>query len=156
MEFNIEKTVSEEALAKDKNNLIISLEEDIRDYLKSRNYGEDVKHYTIKLSCVNPPQGFEHLFKLLPPKYIDLKVSKNVHTGEEQRFEKHFFCSINIIGNLYDDFVNSSDEESKRLLAKEILKSLEYLDKLPKKAKSFDKEKFKLDVEQFFKERELI
>ncbi len=156
MEFNIEKTVSEEALVKDKNNLILSLEEDTRNYLKNRNYGEDVKYYTIKLSCVNPPQGFEHLFKLLPPKYIDLKVSKNVHTGEEQRFEKHFFCSINIIGNLYDEFVNSSDENSKKLLVEKIVESFEHLDKLPKKVKDFDKERFTTDVEEFFRKQGLI
>lgn len=153
MEFNIDKTISEEA--KEKNKVTLSLEKDLAEYLKSKDYGKDIKTYTIKLNCVNPPKGFEHLFKLLPPKYIDLKVSKNIHTGEEQEFRKHFFCSINITGDYYDDFVNSSDGESRKLLARKILESFEHLDKLQKKVKDFDKEKFKADVEQFFKEQDL-
>ncbi|QIH34492.1 hypothetical protein [Sphingobacterium sp. DR205] len=154
MEFNIEKTVSEEA--KEKNKVIFSLEEDVAKYLRSKDYGKDIKTYTIKLNCVNPPKGFEHLFKLLPPKYIDLKVSKNISTGQEQEFKKHFFCSINLIGEYYNEFVNSSDEESKKLLGREIIKSFSYLDKLPKKLKDFDKEKFKIDVENFFKDVGII
>ncbi|MPS72603.1 MAG: hypothetical protein E2590_05550 [Chryseobacterium sp.] len=154
MNFNIEKTVSEEAITKNK--IIISLENDLNNYLNHKNYGKDIQTVTIKLNCANPPKGFEHLFKLLPPKYIDFKVSKNIHTGEQQEFNKHFFCSINIIGNDYDNFVSSSDEESKKLLVRKILESFEHLDKLPKKVKDFDKEKFKFDVEQFFKEQDLI
>ena len=154
MEFNIEKTISEEAT--EKNKVILSLEEDVAKYLKSKDYGNDIMTYTINLNCVNPPKGFEHLFKLLPPKYIDLKVSKNLHTGEEQEFKKHFFCSINLLGDYYDDFVKSSDQESKKLLAREILKSFSHLDKLPKKVKDFDKEKFKMDVENFFKKEGMI
>lgn len=154
MEFNIEKTVSEEAI--EKNKVILCLEEDIAKYLKSKDYGKDIQSYTVKLNCVNPPKGFEHLFKLLPPKYIDLKVSKNIHTGKEQEFKKHFFCSINITGDYYNEFVNSSDEESKKLLARKILESFEHLDKLSKKVKDFDKEKFKSDVEEFFREQGLL
>ena len=154
MEFNIEKTISEEGIKKNK--VILSLEDDVAKYLKFKDYGKDVKTYTIKLNCINPPKDFEHLFKLLPPKYIDKKISKNIHTGEEQEFKKHFFCSINLIGDYYDEFLNGTDEESKKLLAGKIFESFEHLDRLPKKVKDFDKGKFKTDVEQFFKELNLL
>ena len=156
MNFNIEKTISEEAIAKDKSKIILSLEEDINNFLNHENYGKDIEIYTLKLNCVNPPKGFEHLFKLLPPKYIEFKSSKNIHTGEHQKFKNQFFCSINIIGNDYDEFIIGTNEQSKKILGKKILESLANLDKLPKKVKDFDKEKFKADMEKFFKEQSLL
>ncbi|RMZ59697.1 hypothetical protein D1632_08720 [Chryseobacterium nematophagum] len=69
---------------------------------------------------------------------------------------KQYSYDIKFDNELYDDFVSSSDEESKKLLVRKILESFEHLDKLPKKVKDFDKEKFKSDVEQFFKEHDII
>lgn len=154
MNFNIEISIEEEAIKK--NIVIISLEKELNNYINHKNYGKDVETFTIRLNCINPPKGFEHLFKLLPPKYIDFKIVKNIHTGEYQEFRKHFFLSINIIGDNYEKFISSTDEESKKILAREVLKSFVHLDKLPKKIKDFDKEKFKADVEKFFRQQNLL
>ena len=47
-------------------------------------------------------------------------------------------------------------KESKRIVAVEILKSLDNLDIIPKKVKDFDKERFKADMYNFFKENNLV
>ena len=56
----------------------------------------------------------------------------------------------------YEDFKNQSDEQNEQTLASEIMESLSNLDKLPKKVKDFDKERFKKDMEAFFEAQNLL
>ena len=50
----------------------------------------------------------------------------------------------------------TSDTDTGRLVAKQCIASLDKLDKIPKKIKDFEKERFKTDFEQFFKQHSLI
>ena len=64
--------------------------------------------------------------------------------------------SNNLTRDLYDKFVTGTVEESEKILATEISNSLSNLDLLPKKIKDFDKERFRADMQQFFKEQKLL
>lgn len=81
---------------------------------------------------VNPPIGYEHLFKDFKPKFIEHKVSINKHTGELLEIDRYFNYSVKITGETYSSFIGGTEEESKKILATTILKSLSQLDALPK------------------------
>ena len=154
MEFKVVLTL--ENSARNKSDLINDLFNNINDFVANRKYGEGIYQYLISLYIINPPKGYEYLHKNLKPKYTDHKLINNRFTGGELEIKKQFHYSIRVDGEMYDTFIGASEEESKKLLATEILNSLSYLDKLPKKIKDFDKNKFKADIKNFFKDQELI
>lgn len=147
MKFKINLTINEEA--NKKTSLIHSFSESLKGYFVNKDYGASIEDILIGLTCVNIPQGFEHLFKQHKPFYVDFKVIKNKHTGESIELKKHFHYSVKFNNEEYDEFVNASDEESKKILSKLLLDSLSNFDVLPKKIKDFDKERFKTDLESF-------
>lgn len=143
MNVNLEVTIDQNAF--NKNVVILELEEILKEEFINKKYGKDVETVSIKINIVNPPEGFEHLYKEQKPKYIDEKIVKNIYTGENITFIKHFFFCITIIGEEYHNFINSSDLESKQILLSKILSSLTNL-KLPQKIKDFNFELFKKDI----------
>ena len=160
MEISLSLTIDSHSMgeseAQKKSILIRELFEQINSYIKIRDYGNGVYKYLIILYVANPPKGWEHLYKDFKPKYTHYKLLTNKFTGTKLEIEKQFDYSLKINDKLFETFTNSTDEESKKLLAQEILKSLSNLDALPKKVKAFDKERFKIDMENFFKEQNLI
>lgn len=142
--------------AEHKINLINSLIDSLEAYFASKNYGPDIEDILIGLTCAYVSEGFEHLFKIYPPKYVDFKIIKNKYTGESIELNKYFHYSVKFDNEEYEDFVDASDEESKQMLAVMIIKSLSNLDALPKKVKNFDKERFKDDTLSFFENEGLI
>lgn len=154
--MNISISLTMDPMANHKSRIVVSISEELKAFFAGKFYGEDIQSYIIGFTCVLPPEGFEHLFKKKKPVYVDDKTTKNKFTGEPHRMFKLFIDSIDLDSTEYTDFVDSSDEESKKILAKKILESLENLDKLPKKVKDFDKERFKQDMEHFFKEHDLL
>jgi len=147
MKFSVSLTIGKEAQYR--SSLIYDLFHNIDEFLKTRFYGDSICKYSIIIYVVNPPSGYEHLFKDFKPKYVEYKLLTNKLTGEPLEIIKKFNYSIRIDGELYDKFSNSTDNECKRILIKEILNSFSNLDKLPKKVKDFDKKKFVSDVENF-------
>jgi hypothetical protein len=129
---------------------------EIDAFIQRKNYGSGVLEYLIICRIINPPIGFEHLHKDFKPKFIELKTLTNKLTGEPLNIEKQFSYSIKVQGEKFKDFILATEIDSKKILAVEILNSLSNLDALPKKVKDFDKEKFKADIEQFFKEQNLL
>lgn len=154
MEFEVALTLDKNAQSKSA--LINDLFRVINDFVVDGKYGEGIYQYLVSLYVINPPIGYEHLHKDFKPKYTEYKLVNNKFTGEKLEIKKQFHYSIKIDGNAYSNFVKASEEENKKFLATEILKSLSNLDALPKKVKDFDKERFKSDMEQFFKSVNLI
>ncbi|RKR09273.1 hypothetical protein C8C83_0893 [Flavobacterium sp. 90] len=142
--------------AEHKINLINSLIDSLEVYFASKNYGSDIEDILIGLTCAYVSEGFEHLFKMYPTKYVDFKIIKNKYTGESIELNKHFHYSVKLDNEEYNSFINESDEESRKILAVMIIKSLSNLDGLPKKVKNFDKERFKNDTLSFFEKEVLI
>lgn len=154
MDFKVVLTLSKDA--QNKSALINNLFSDINNFVVDGKYGEGIYEYLVSLYVINPPIGYEHLHKDFIPKYTEYKLVNNKFIGKKLEIKKQFHYSIKIDGKAYSNFLKASEEENKKLLAKEILKSLSNLDKLPKKVKDFDKERFKSDMEQFFKSENLI
>lgn len=139
-----------------KSQLINQLSDEINIFLNKNNYGEDIQNYLLGCICIKTKEGYEGWYKVRKPKYTDYKKVVNRLTGEEMEISKTFENDFKIDNELYEDFIDSSDELSKKILAKEILNSLSNLDSLPKKVKNFDKEKFRYDLRLFFEDLGLI
>jgi hypothetical protein len=160
MEFTLALTIDSnsmgENVAQKKSLLINDFFKQVNDYIKKRDYGDDIKQCLIGFYVVNPPKGYEHLHKDFKPKYTEHKVLTNRLTGDKIEIEKQFHYSIKINGAYFEEFVSANETESRMILAQEILNSLSNLDFLPKKVNDFDKEKLKSDMKTFFKEHDLL
>ncbi|MCD2425925.1 hypothetical protein LQ567_24290 [Niabella pedocola] len=132
--------------------MVSELWDNINASLEKQDYGNSILEYEIILYVINMPKGYEHLYTDFKPKYIEHKLLTNKLTGEKYEINKYFNYSIKIEGELYSKFISSVTGDSKRILASEILKSLLYLDALPKKVDDFDKEQFRADMECFLDE----
>lgn len=155
MNFGISLEIDIEA--KSKSSLIINLSEDLKTFFSEKHYGEGVLNFFIGCICIKTKPGYEEWYKIRKPRYKALTIIKDVgQVGNNVEIKNSFSIDIKIDNGLYDTFISSLDVESSRILASEILKSLSYLDALPKKIKDFDKERFKSDMEKFFKESSLL
>jgi len=130
---------------------IHSLSDELKTYFKNRQYGNDVKSYTIGIVCVSP--SFDSFYKKeIKPKYTKgIKVIKP--DGIPFTMEDSFEYRIKID---YESFKNATEEEARKLLAKEILESLVVFEKVKSKIKDFDMNSFKADLEGYFKSHKLI
>lgn len=149
MKFGISLRIDENAHKK--SSIINSLANSLKDYFLTKDYGTSIEDILIGLTCVNVPEGYEHLFKPIKPFYVDYKVIRNKHTGEPIELKKHFYFSLNFNNEEYEEFTNTSDENSIQILSELLIRSLSNLDSLPKKVKDFDKLKFKSDLEYFLR-----
>ncbi|WP_417266376.1 Imm44 family immunity protein [Brumimicrobium sp.] len=150
MNFKISQEIDLEA--KEKSLIILFLSDKLSEYLNKRDYGRGVQNFFIGCICVKPREGYEEWFKIRKPKYKELVKIKLLDNSIKE-LKGVFSYDINLN---FDVFVNNTDIENKKLLASEILNSLSNLDNLPKRVKDFDKEKFKSDLEFFFKDQNLI
>ncbi|MGD1318729.1 Imm44 family immunity protein [Chryseobacterium sp. 2R14A] len=147
MNLGLAATVSREIT---KSNVITELSDDMQIHFKNKNYGNDIKEVTIGIICVS--QGFEQFFKIKKPKYTK---------GKKEFRDEDFAYTIedNLEYNLklnFSEFQSSSEEEAKKIVAKEILISLNTLESIKKKIKDFNWEEFQQDLETYFKEKNLI
>lgn len=132
--------------------IIQSLSDDLREYLHDKQYGSSIKSYTIGVHCENIPLGFEK-FSILPkPKYT--KGRKEVKfEGIPFILEDNFACSIRLD---FEMFKNAGKSDAEKILANEIINSLNIPDKMKSKIKDFDMSAFQRDIEQYFKSKKLI
>ena len=147
MEFGLAITGN---IEQSKSNLIVKLSDEFELFFRNYNYGDEVKSFTIGIVCVAPQ--FEKFFKEKKPKYT--KGVKIINPdGIPFKLEDSLEYSIKLD---FETFKNGTEEECKKLLAKEILNSLSVVESMKNKIKDFDLEKFKADLERYFKEKELI
>lgn len=137
-------------LEQEKTNLITKLSDELELAFKDKNYGNDVKAYTIGVVCVAPQ--FEQFFKPKKPKYTKGKKEINPD-GIPFLLEDDLEYDIKLD---FETFKNGTEAECRKLLAKEILNSLSVVESIKSKIKDFDLEKFKEDLESYFKKKELI
>jgi hypothetical protein len=130
---------------------IQSLSDDLEVEFKSKIYGKDVKSFTIGILCVSPQ--FEQFYrKEVKPKYT--KGTKVINPdGMHFTLEDSFEYRIKID---YENFKNAEQQEAKKVLAREILRSLVVFDTMRSKIKDFDLESFKIDLVDYFKRHQLI
>jgi uncharacterized membrane protein YvbJ len=130
---------------------IDSLSEELKTYFKNKQYGNDIKSYTIGIVCVSPQ--FDQFYKKeIRPKYTKgIKVINPY--GIPFTLEDNFEYRIKID---FESFKSADEEEAKKILAKEILASLVVFEQMRKKIKDFDMNVFKADLVEYFKSHHLI
>lgn len=148
MNFGLAMTSSIEV--KSKSTIINSMSSELGLYFKDRNYGNDIKSYVIGILCVSPQ--FEDFYKEKKPKYIKGKKVINPD-GIPVTLEDSFEYSIKLD---FETFKNATEIESERIVAHNILESLSILNTMKKRIKDFDWDQFRKDLENYFKENNLI
>lgn len=151
MKFGITLEIDTEA--EQKSNLIYAMSEALETYLNSKVYGTDILNYFIGFICIKTKLGYEDWYKIRRPKYKEIEKIKSTK-GTLIEIKGVFSHDIKIDNEEYDKFISVSDKESRKILESKILTSIAEL-KLPKKVKDFDKERFRQDLEDYFKEQEL-
>ena len=137
-------------ISQEKANLIVNFSNNIKRKFNDKNYGSDVKSYTIGVVCITPQ--FEQFFKVKRPKYTKGKKIINPD-GIPFILEDSLEYDVKLD---FDTFNNASELEAKKILAKEILQSLKVLDDMKKKINDFDIIKFKTDLEDYFRNEGLV
>lgn len=120
----------------------------LEEYFLTFNYGPDVEEIVIAIAIIS----HDDLYKPRRPKYTEYGGWITFGPGgpKDREIKKQFFIDVRFDGDLYDAFIEADEKQAKGILAREILHSLELLDKLPKRLKQFDKERFKSDVSNYF------
>lgn len=155
--MNIELRVNElDAKIEHKLSVIETFSNEINIEFRNKNYGNSIDDFNLICILVKTKPGYEDWYIPKKPKYIEYKIYRNKLTGQELEIKNQYSIEFKIDNKLYDKFEVASDKESKKILAEKILESFKHLDKLPKKIKNFDAEKFKSDIEIFFKKNEFI
>ncbi|APU97135.1 hypothetical protein BV902_12890 [Sphingobacterium sp. B29] len=144
MDFNIALTI--DSRAGGKSHILSNLSIYLKKSFKDKDYGADLLNYTLGFTSVLAPEGYEHFFEKKKPLYVSDRTTKNRFTGEQHHMYKLFIDSIVIEPDQYEDFVSGTDLHSLEIIKAKIFESLSNLDRLPKKVKDFDKERFRIDM----------
>jgi hypothetical protein len=154
--MKIEIRVNESDIeASHKLEVVESLSNQFASFFERKDYGSGVKSILIICILVKTKPGYEDWFKVRRPKFTEYKLLENKITGYKKVIEKEFAYEIRIDHNDFDEFISQYDKVSKKILALRVLDSLSNLDKLPKKVKDFDKERFNADIQDFFQKQGL-
>jgi hypothetical protein len=125
-----------------------------RDYIEpsflDRSYGKDIENISISIILVRQYPGYEDWDKPRRPKYIEHREARCI-SGELMIWHKRFELEVRFDNDVYDEFLHADEEQSKRIIARETLKALDLLDKVPKRLKDFDKERFRTDVANYYR-----
>ena len=143
MEFGIAIEIDLEA--NHKSEIILKISSAIEAFLSNKDYGDGIQHFYIGCICIRPRPGYEDWFKIRRPRYYKKATVESKDGSKKVLYGVYGYD----IKPDYERFVYSSNEESERILAEEILKSLSHFDRLSKRVKNFDAKRFKRDLEQF-------
>jgi len=129
---------------------IATLKEEMKAWFKDKDYGKDV------LDCILLMSVYSSMRRINTPTYVDHKVKINRFTGLPIEMNKLFMYEIHFNQAEYAKFIAAYEDDARKLLARLLMDSLYNLQSLPKKIKDFDKQRFKADMEEFFRQRGLI
>ena len=126
----------------------------LENSLKDIDYGA-INYYLLSCVAVKTRPGFEAWSKAKRPRFVEHYRAKG-WDGTYYEIDGFYNCGFKIDGEDYDRFASASEEEARRIVAAKVVESLSSLDRLSKKAAGFDKERFKSDVINLFKEHGLL
>ncbi|PYF72979.1 hypothetical protein [Pedobacter nutrimenti] len=141
MEFALTMEVSEPIIKNGVSDYIKQLSDQVAEFFKKKDYGDDLQTLYIGIICVT--SEFDFFFKVRKPKY---KKGKKVTIEDGRPYERTDSLVYDIKLD-YDSFVNANENEVKMMLSTELLKSFIVFDSV--KIKRFDRESFEKDVTFF-------
>jgi len=148
MNINLKISVCDNSVRQEKMNLVHELSNNLNSEFIKYNYGEDVKKIDIGFLIVLERPGYEEWYKPKKAKYIKYKEKVNL-AGEKMIIEKTFTYEIKLKSEQMYMFTGGDDELSKKVIATEILNSLENFNKISKDIRDFDVGAFKADLREY-------
>jgi len=137
-------------LNQERTNLIVNFSDNLKSFFEKKDYGKDIKTFIIGVVCTTPQ--FDVFFKNKKPRYTKGLKKAIVH-GIPFTIEDSFTYDIKLD---FEIFNNASDIDAKKMLSKEIIQSLSILDGIKSKIKYFEIDRFKKDLELYFKSEQLL
>jgi hypothetical protein len=131
-----------------KNGEVKELSDKLEIFFKPRDYGSSIQSYIIGVIYVHP--NFDPFFKVEKPSYTEEENA--IFHGVEVHVYKSFVFNIKLD---FHAFLQSTKEEGLKMIAGEIMKTLSGI-KYPKKVADFNGAAFYKDIEDFFKNLDLI
>lgn len=132
-----------------KKNIVLDLSDALKKYFKDKNYGDDVEYIIIGVMTLKLIPGLERLQKPMKAQYIlEYKEPTNIRF-DTPPIKKCYSYQFRLEDEDYEDYVKKSSKESLKVLKKELVKSFDKFNRLPKKIKEFDKIKFIEDFREF-------
>lgn len=121
--------------------IVQKFSDDLEKFISNLELGSGIEHFSIGLICVLTKPGYEEWYKERKPRFQKESKVKDL-TGGIMLFKNLFSYDIKLDNDLYHEFVNGTDNESEKLLARVFVDSLHNFEKLPKHVTSFDKTMF--------------
>ena len=122
--------------------------------LATIDYGA-INHYLLVCNGMKTIPGFEKWSTPKRHRFVEHDRFRNLD-GTVTDCYGVYSCEFSIDFEEYDEFCAATEEEARRIVARKVIESFSSLDRLSKKAKAFDKERFKSDVIRLFRENGLI
>lgn len=152
--MDIGLSISVDRKSDTKSDCMIKISELMETYFKEKDYGA-INYYWILCEATKTFPGFEKFSSISRPMYKEVRKIRELD-GTIKEYFGVYTCGFKIDYEEYDHFVSSTDEEAERIIARKVVDTLSYLDRLSKKAAAFDKERFKSDMIKLFKDNNLI
>jgi hypothetical protein len=141
MYFGIAQSLSVEVTKH--SSMITSLASDLKEFLKNKNYGDEIAELTVGVISISPQ--FAQFFKPRSPKYT--KGHKS-YVKEDVQYELYNSFEYEVRLD-FETFKNANELEAKKMIAQGILSSFDVF----KKFKDFNRDQFKSDLETLFKSK---
>ncbi len=133
---------------------ILAVSKLLENGLKDMDYSV-INHYWI-LCKVQKTIGVLEQFASVPRhRFVEHLRVRNLDNSFTDYYGV-YTCGFKIDFEEYDAFIESTDVEAKRTIARKVVESLANLDNLSKKAAGFDKDRFKADVIRLFQKYDLL
>jgi len=148
MEFQLTQEVSESLLKNGRTTIISNFSEELRNFFKTKNYGEGILSMFIGVICVAPE--FDFFFKMRKPKY---KRGKEIIIQNNAEIELESTLRFDLKLS-FEKFLRANEFEARTMLALEVLNSLNVLNKL--KIKDFNNESFVEDLRSYIVKQKIV
>ena len=118
------------------------------------DYGA-ISHFTFVCKALKTTNGFEKFTAAQKPRFTE---HRRWQLPDKSYVDVYglYRCDFKIDFEEYDYFITTTDFEARKIIARKVVESLSYLDRLSKKAAAFDKERFKADIISLFRDNDLL
>ena len=126
----------------------------MESFFRDKYYGMINYYWIVCMACKTIP-GFEKYTSIKRPMFKEVRKIRELD-GTIKDYYGVYSYGIKFDYEEYDLLVSATDEKAERMIAQKVVDSLSNLDHISKKAAAFDKDKFRSDLIQLFKDNHLI
>ncbi len=119
----------------------------LAEYIRSRNYGAGVEHFTIGLVAIKSTPGYENWFKERKPRFQKIQKIRMLNQSVVELHNCYSY-DIKFADDEIDEFV-ASTEVAIKLFCKKFISSLSNFESPSMKNRDFNLLSFRKDVQSF-------